>query len=249
MLRFTPRAYWWAIPWACLSQVRLVEHNPFPLPGHAHLGKPRWIGTASSPNLGESTSGEVKGSRGKRLLKSVSISNNFTAVDPSVLKFLIHLHPAPHPSSHLLLILHATSRGLWGNPLSLLGKFTLPSVMERLKLNIWTWFCSDSKPVQWEKGSFLVFLGGWKHLVCNDGDQPPEQAVQIWLINGAPCLFPKGAPTWTMSSLLLSKNTLLATLLQNVMNHDHCHHLDLWKSSKDRGWGYVSSLVPQRNIF
>ena len=97
MLRFTPRAYWWAIPWACLSQVRLVEHNPFPLPGHAHLGKPRWIGTASSPNLGESTSGEVKGSRGKRLLKSVSISNNFTAVDPSVLKFLIHLHPAPHP--------------------------------------------------------------------------------------------------------------------------------------------------------
>ena len=185
-----------------------------------------------------------------RLLKSVSISNNFTAVDPSVLKFLIHLHPAPHPSSHLLLILHATSRGLWGKSTQFVGEIH-PSIRDgEIKIKYLDLILFRLQTCTVGKGELFGF-SRWLEAPSLQWRRSTTRTSRPDLADQRrPMFVPKRRPpTWTMSSLLLSKNTLLATLLQNVMNHDHCHHLDLWKSSKDRGWGYVSSLVPQRNIF
>ena len=68
--------------------------------------------------------------------------------------------PCPQPDYiHLLSILHAASRSLSGSSPSIRdGKITTKTQ------EIWTWLSPESKPV-WEKGSFLVLLGGWMHPV------------------------------------------------------------------------------------
>lgn len=78
-----------------------------------------------------------------------------------------HLHPAPTPTASFVNLSRSIAQ--------FVGEFPLPSVMgvppsirdgkiTTKTQEIWTWLSPESKPV-WEKGSFLVLLGGWMHQV------------------------------------------------------------------------------------